>query len=576
MSPARYGRQIAVGDHPVGHIQIIERDALSQSEISAIHAYCAVYTRSEVVRAALDRIGWTGTADLRSRQLLEPAAGDGAFLIPAVERLVESARRHGFCTEAQLMKRVVAYEFEARTAIALGARVRRCLIASGLTVSLSNRLAKTWVRCEDFLTSSVSSGFTDIVGNPPYMRWSKLPKGLREAYQTVLPPYAAKGDLCLGFVSKSVDLLASQKGRIAFLCSDRWLKCAYAERARRAIRQRVRIASHVEAHGLPVFAGTRKVMAYAALTVMDTHVEGGGQVSKPNAFAAFLRDVRQPPRPKGRVTACRLLREEGGALVTDAATGELLAAVIERHPKVGDAGISVRCGMALGCAAAFIVEPDSTIEPERLVPFVRSQDIARDGTTTAAKLLANVWSEDGKLIELKNWPRLAAHLARWRKQLSQRACVGGATPWYRTIDHLHSDRSADRIFVAGMARQSRVATAKLGDQPSNALYVLETRQWPTSALFALLRSGFLDLFAAGLAPTFSGASRRFDGNVLRQVRIPLWSSVEPAARRQLEGVDVDRAVARPGLICDVLCLRTASHHNVMSKILAAAWGEDIA
>lgn len=56
----------------------------------------AVFTRREVVDLILDLVGYTTDKDLSRFRLLEPAAGHGDFLIPAIERLVTSyVRVHG-------------------------------------------------------------------------------------------------------------------------------------------------------------------------------------------------------------------------------------------------------------------------------------------------------------------------------------------------------------------------------------------------------------------------------------------------------------------------------------------------
>ena len=203
---------------------------------------------------------------------------------------------------------------------------------------------------------------------------------------------------------------------------------------------------------------------------------------------------------------------------------------------------------------------------------MRSQDLLDSGSTSPSRLLANPWGEDGSLVDLTRYPRLAAHLRKHQEALEARACVTGKSDWYRTIDRLHVDRGKDRILVAGMARRSRVAMAAEGEQPGNALYILRSGAWPTASLFALLRSGLLDLYAAALAPAFSGASKRFDGNVLRQVRIPLWSSVDVSLKAALGEIDVSKSAARPDLLCDLLGLRGAQMRMTVRKTLEEVWG----
>lgn len=52
-----------------------------------------VYTKCWVVELLLDLAGYTPEANLAGRVAVEPAAGEGAFLGPMIERLVESCRR---------------------------------------------------------------------------------------------------------------------------------------------------------------------------------------------------------------------------------------------------------------------------------------------------------------------------------------------------------------------------------------------------------------------------------------------------------------------------------------------------
>src|SRR5437879_1226735 len=55
----------------------------------------AVFTRREVVNFILDLVGFTPNRPLSMMRLLEPSFGDGDFLIPAVERLLEAWRAAG-------------------------------------------------------------------------------------------------------------------------------------------------------------------------------------------------------------------------------------------------------------------------------------------------------------------------------------------------------------------------------------------------------------------------------------------------------------------------------------------------
>jgi adenine-specific DNA-methyltransferase len=57
--------------------------------------YGEVFTRRWVVEVLLDLAGYTADRDLGSLRLVEPSCGSGAFLGPAVERLINSAQAQG-------------------------------------------------------------------------------------------------------------------------------------------------------------------------------------------------------------------------------------------------------------------------------------------------------------------------------------------------------------------------------------------------------------------------------------------------------------------------------------------------
>lgn len=537
-------------------------------EIERVHEHCSIYTHPDVAGAMLDAVGWVGDADLKGKRLLEPCCGDGSFLRLAVDRLLVWARREANLDEGTLGDAITAFEFDRVTAEAARTAVKGRLEQAGIASDTARRLALRWVRTEDFLLATRLGTFSHVVGNPPYMRWSKLPPRLKTQYEAAIDPVAAKGDICLAFIWRCAGLI-DDLGVIALLCADRWLRCAYGEQARAELAKSLRIAAFFEAHDLPVFVGKREVSAYAGVTILDRERESGATVVRPDslgALSAALRNWRTAAKSKQPQKAPSL-RGDGSAILADDDTHRLLSALAEGYPILADAGVGVRCGVALGHAKTFLVGADAEIEPQRLLPYIRSDDLNEDGSTSASRMLVNPWDCDGRLVDLARWPRLEKHLTASREVLAARACVSGRQDWYRTIDRLPADRPAGRIFVAGMARRSRVALSRPDEVPGNAIYVLSTQSWPPAALYAMLRSGLLDLHAAGLASTFAGGTKRFDGTFLRQVRLPLWSMVSRKLQQRLVGLDTSVPVRRPQLLADVFRLKSARARRALDRTL---------
>src|SRR5438132_5130840 len=70
-----------------------------------------VLTKPHVVSLILDLAGYTLDRDLTSLSLLEPACGHGAFLVPAIERLLAVSRHRGIDI-GDLQAPITAYDID--------------------------------------------------------------------------------------------------------------------------------------------------------------------------------------------------------------------------------------------------------------------------------------------------------------------------------------------------------------------------------------------------------------------------------------------------------------------------------
>jgi adenine-specific DNA-methyltransferase len=74
-----------------------------------------VYTKPWVVDLILDLVGYRPEADLAAMVAVEPAAGEGAFLMPMVRRLLASLELHGRSL-GEAKRALLAYEVDREAA----------------------------------------------------------------------------------------------------------------------------------------------------------------------------------------------------------------------------------------------------------------------------------------------------------------------------------------------------------------------------------------------------------------------------------------------------------------------------
>ncbi len=183
-------------------------------------------SRRWVVEFILDLVGYRPAEDLSSRTIVEPACGSGAFLIPIVDRLVDSCRRHG--TDLALADNAIrAFEVLDTNADLTRTAVAQRLGEHGLSVDLSEDLAHRWVRTADFLLHEHPASSADfVVGNPPYIRLKDVPRKLSTAYRDTWPTMQGRSDIFVGFFKAGLQLLKAD-GVLGFICADRWMHNQY-------------------------------------------------------------------------------------------------------------------------------------------------------------------------------------------------------------------------------------------------------------------------------------------------------------------------------------------------------------
>src|SRR5690606_13544595 len=147
-------------------------DAVSFADLSPDPGadYGEVFTRRWVVDLILDLVGYTPDKDLAAQTLIEPSCGTGAFLVPVVERLIESSAAYGHDLRS-LSAAVRAFDLLEANAERSRKAVVKLLTNNGLGADEAEELAGEWITTGDFLLQPNEAASADyVVGNPPYIR----------------------------------------------------------------------------------------------------------------------------------------------------------------------------------------------------------------------------------------------------------------------------------------------------------------------------------------------------------------------------------------------------------------------
>lgn len=515
-----------------------------------------VFTRRWVVEMILDLVGYTPDRDLGAMVLVEPSCGTGAFLVPVVERLIASCVTHERDLES-IGGAIRAFDLLEANAERARKACADLLARAGLDVAAGQHMASSWVGTGDFLlTAGLDVEADFVVGNPPYVRLENVAPAVMNAYRAVCPTMRGRADIYVGFIERGLQLLRSG-GVLSFICADRWMRNQYGADLRELVTSSYAVEAVISMHGVDAFEDD--VSAYPAVVVLRNGPQGSAAVVE--AEEAFRpSDARRVTRwaTRGRQRAVshpsfEATRVDGwftGRDLWPSGPPRALATLADlesRFPPLQDpaTGTRVGIGLATGCDDVFITSDPHLVEPDRLLPLLRTSDLAEGTVAWRGRHLVNPWGEDG-LVDLAEHPRLAEHLRTHGSRLRARY-VARQRPaaWYRTIDRVDTalvDRP--KLLLPDIKAAAHPVLDEGGFYPHHNLYHVTSDAWDLEVLGGLLLSDVTNLFVGAYCVRMRGGAFRFQAQYLRRVRVPHPGSITAAAARSLRDAFAERDVER--------------------------------
>jgi len=178
----------------------------------------------------------------------------------------------------------------------------------------------------------------------------------------------------------------------------------------------------------------------------------------------------------------------------------------KKSKTLGELGYVVRVGPALGHTAAFVLERgEDDVEPELLRPWIDGSEVQEGAIKWGGRRVIVMYGADGKLIDLKRFPKLKARLGKFKTQLKKRSIVKDGAEWFKTIDRLvSSDWKRPKILIPELAKVPRAAIDRTGKIPSHGVYAIFAADDDVDKLYGKLRGGKLAKALKGIAPKVKG------------------------------------------------------------------------
>lgn len=511
----------------------------------------AIFTRREVVDFILDLVGYTPDQPLHQRRLLEPSFGHGDFLLPVLERLLEAWRRAGSPNAvAALCYAISAVELHHSSASHTRHRVIELLRTAHISAPDAGTIVDHWLTCGDFLLTPIEGEFDYVVGNPPYIRQELIPDVLMAEYRARYSTIYDRADIYIPFIERSAHMLA-RGGHMGFICSDRWMKNRYGGPLRQLIAEQFHLKTYVDMVDTPAFHV--EVVAYPAITVISREKPGPTRIARRPAITGHAL-----AKLSHALTAVRAPEIESGAReihgVTDGANPWILEStdqltLVRRleasFPTIEDAGCKVGIGVATGADKAFTGNfEELDVEPSRKLAMATTRDIDTGIVLWRGKGVINPFGDDGRLVNLRDYPRLNRYLED-RKELIANRHVAQKAPanWYRTIDRIYPEiAKKPKLLIPDIKGEANIVYEEGRLYPHHNLYYITSDSWDMRALQAVLLSGIARLFVATYSTKMRGGYLRFQAQYLRRIRLPKWQDVPAPLKRRLTAAAIAKDI----------------------------------
>lgn len=465
-----------------------------------------VFTDRNVVQYILDEVGYVSSKNLSKHNILEPAAGKGAFAQEIINRLFESSRKHKFSFLDALINNVRLVELDGIAYKALQKLVDS--VAESLTGEQDKISAKICIRA-DFLSYNFSCSFDSIVGNPPYIRHELIPEENKKNYRKKYLTFKHRADLYIPFFEQSLRLLG-KRGILSFICSNRWLNNQYGEGLRELISSNYNLVKLLNIEKASPF--DESVIAYPCIATIENkqpqpHTLICEDHSKEINFGSL--DFKKIETPKNGSWQNLFLSYN--------IDHSSLLGIIEQDFEIG-------IGVATGADKIFIRHKKELngIERSRLIPLVKSADLKNNKFQWNEHYVINPY-EKNELCDLHKYPHLKEYLTENKAILLERHTAQKAPEkWYKTIDKIKPELQRKPKLLLPDLTGNKILFIDKGDYyPHHNIYYITGESIDSLKILAsVLMSDFVKDQMSQIGIRMNGGMPRFQAQVLKKLKTP--------------------------------------------------------
>jgi len=296
-----------------------------------------------------------------------------------------------------------------------------------------------------------------------------------------------------------------------------------------------------------------EVSAYPAITVIShetseaTRIAHRPQIDK-NKLVKLAHDMRaRSLKPNSDIHEVSGIMNSNEPWVLESFDQLAVLRRLEAtYPTLEETGCKVGIGVATGADRVYVgAYEELDVEQDRKLPLVMTKDIRAGKVEWAGKGVINPFNDNGSLVDLKKYPKLAAYLNRHKAAIRNRNVAKRSSDrWYRTIDRITpSITQMPKLLIPDIKGEANIVYEEGNFYPHHNLYYITSNTWDLKALQAVLLSEITRLFITTYSTKMRGGYLRFQAQYLRRIHVPYWKDVPEKLKTKLRAAAEKRDIS---------------------------------
>ena len=471
---------------------------------------CQVFTPPDIVQKMLDMVDYAGD-NIASKTIFEPSFGDGAFLLPIVQRILTYCTEHNKNKDetVKILSNVHGIELDKKYYDITKKRLTDLLNQYDLVYDWPN------LHNTDTLLYSPPFLFDCVIGNPPYLKIHDCSSSTRETIKKNYKMGKGNTDLYVIFYEKGLQCLKDD-GVLCYIAPNSYFNNSSQKDFRTYLSHNNLVEEIVDYGEVRVFGA---VDTYTAITKLK-------KKRQPTPTKYTMMDSIDRASYTSEVD---LSNYKGSPWTFNTKnTLQWIKDIQAREEKLGDL-CEIQYGIATNADAIYVI-PDEiaqNLEPEAIRPVVKASKL-KEGQFI---IFPYEWDEESEkytpveeTVFQKKYPKTYAYLLSHKDRLEKRDMEKGI-PWYAYARSQGLQNSRNKKIAIKHILSPDKTTCEVKEYNAQTLifsgiYIIVKDEKDYKKVLKILRGSELYKYLFTIGKNMSGGYKNVNAKAIKSYGIP--------------------------------------------------------